>query len=163
MATAIRAIFFVETDWKLGNIHQTPLQEMIESDTFRRFSQTKRHVNNECLNCRWRPICHGECPRYRITNVGKADYTLPYFCASYKQFYGQSYPRLEKVAVELGQEMGLAVGAGHLSPAQRTHAPSLPLAVQPLPSPRAAEATIGRNDRCPCGSGKKYKRCCGRQ
>ena len=21
---------------------------------------------------------------------------------------------------------------------------------------------IGRNDPCPCGSGKKYKRCCGR-
>ena len=21
---------------------------------------------------------------------------------------------------------------------------------------------IGRNDRCPCGSGKKFKRCCGR-
>jgi len=20
---------------------------------------------------------------------------------------------------------------------------------------------IGRNDRCPCGSGKKYKKCCG--
>jgi preprotein translocase subunit SecA len=22
---------------------------------------------------------------------------------------------------------------------------------------------VGRNDPCPCGSGKKYKRCCGRQ
>jgi len=22
---------------------------------------------------------------------------------------------------------------------------------------------IGRNDPCPCGSGKKYKKCCGRQ
>ena len=24
------------------------------------------------------------------------------------------------------------------------------------------EATPGRNDPCPCGSGKKYKQCCGR-
>jgi len=23
-------------------------------------------------------------------------------------------------------------------------------------------AKIGRNDLCPCGSGKKYKKCCGR-
>ena len=23
-------------------------------------------------------------------------------------------------------------------------------------------AKIGRNDPCPCGSGKKYKKCCGR-
>jgi len=24
------------------------------------------------------------------------------------------------------------------------------------------EATVGRNDPCPCGSGKKYKKCCGK-
>lgn len=30
----------------------------------------------------------------------------------------------------------------------------------PLPLPRRAK--VGRNGRCPCGSGKKYKRCCGR-
>lgn len=27
-------------------------------------------------------------------------------------------------------------------------------------SPKAQEAKIGRNDPCPCGSGKKYKKCC---
>ncbi|PWJ42630.1 YchJ family protein [Sediminitomix flava] len=27
---------------------------------------------------------------------------------------------------------------------------------------RASNKTIGRNDPCPCGSGKKYKKCCGR-
>jgi SWIM/SEC-C metal-binding protein len=25
-----------------------------------------------------------------------------------------------------------------------------------------AEKTVGRNDPCPCGSGKKYKKCCGK-
>lgn len=25
------------------------------------------------------------------------------------------------------------------------------------------EAKVGRNDPCPCGSGKKYKKCCGKQ
>ena len=25
-----------------------------------------------------------------------------------------------------------------------------------------AEPTVGRNDPCPCGSGKKYKKCCGK-
>ena len=33
-------------------------------------------------------------------------------------------------------------------------------AVAPRPARRALDA--GRNDRCPCGSGRKYKRCCGR-
>ena len=31
---------------------------------------------------------------------------------------------------------------------------------KPQPAKRAAK--IGRNQPCPCGSGKKYKRCCGR-
>ena len=29
-------------------------------------------------------------------------------------------------------------------------------------APKRAEAKVGRNDPCPCGSGKKYKNCCGR-
>ena len=31
----------------------------------------------------------------------------------------------------------------------------------PLNDPYAAPKKIGRNDPCPCGSGKKYKKCCG--
>lgn len=36
---------------------------------------------------------------------------------------------------------------------------------EPLPPPVEtihAEKTVGRNDPCPCGSGKKYKKCCGK-
>ncbi len=29
------------------------------------------------------------------------------------------------------------------------------------PAPRIAPSNVGRNDPCPCGSGKKYKKCCG--
>jgi preprotein translocase subunit SecA len=35
-----------------------------------------------------------------------------------------------------------------------------PPAATPVPAKRDA-ATVGRNDPCPCGSGKKYKKCCG--
>ncbi len=31
----------------------------------------------------------------------------------------------------------------------------------PMPPPRHVQATPGRNDPCPCGSGKKYKKCHG--
>ena len=30
------------------------------------------------------------------------------------------------------------------------------------PKPKIAEKKIGRNDPCPCGSGKKHKKCCGK-
>jgi preprotein translocase subunit SecA len=36
--------------------------------------------------------------------------------------------------------------------------PRIPAATQPLPEVHK----IGRNDPCPCGSGKKYKKCCGK-
>lgn len=32
----------------------------------------------------------------------------------------------------------------------------------PAPESRRSTPKIGRNDPCPCGSGKKYKKCCGR-
>jgi uncharacterized protein YecA (UPF0149 family) len=28
--------------------------------------------------------------------------------------------------------------------------------------PKEFDGKIGRNDKCPCGSGKKYKKCCGK-
>jgi uncharacterized protein YecA (UPF0149 family) len=37
---------------------------------------------------------------------------------------------------------------------------------EPLPPPvepiRGEDEAVGRNDPCPCGSGKKYKKCCGK-
>ena len=37
----------------------------------------------------------------------------------------------------------------------------MPMAPQ-APAARPAAPAVGRNDPCPCGSGKKYKKCCGR-
>jgi len=30
------------------------------------------------------------------------------------------------------------------------------------PKPKMAEKKVGRNEPCPCKSGKKYKKCCGK-
>ena len=35
-------------------------------------------------------------------------------------------------------------------------------AVAPKKEPVRVEKTVGRNEPCPCGSGKKYKQCCGK-
>jgi preprotein translocase subunit SecA len=42
------------------------------------------------------------------------------------------------------------------------HGLTPPRPVSPPPVQRAAADKVGRNDPCPCGSGKKYKKCCGR-
>ena len=43
-------------------------------------------------------------------------------------------------------------------------APPVPASSPPAPQPPAqrAQPKVGRNDPCPCGSGKKHKKCCGR-
>jgi len=49
-----------------------------------------------------------------------------------------------------------------MSPALRTSVPARPVRAQPdRRAPAAKRPKIGRNDPCPCGSGKKVKRCCG--
>jgi preprotein translocase subunit SecA len=38
----------------------------------------------------------------------------------------------------------------------------MPLTPGPPPEPERASTKVGRNDPCPCGSGKKFKKCCGK-
>ena len=52
------------------------------------------------------------------------------------------------------EKFAFEAGAGRKEP------PRLPES-KPVPQHRNA-AKIGRNDPCPCGSGKKYKKCCGK-
>ncbi len=150
--------FFVEEEWRLGNIHSTSLLEMLEGDRFRRFSQAKAHLHPDCVECPWLTLCYGECPRYRVTNVGKAENSLPYFCQSYKQFFSRSYSRLEQLAIGMARPMGLAVQGGSMPASQRTRTRAVSIAAV---QNQARKTGVGRNDPCPCGSGKKYKRCCG--
>ncbi len=44
----------------------------------------------------------------------------------------------------------------------RSESPSLPEPIQPVEPYRRTGQKVGRNDPCPCGSGKKFKKCCGR-
>jgi len=63
-----------------------------------------------------------------------------------------------------------AQAAGQVSAGNRPEiqaGPAMPQAVNVPPRegkqmPVKKEVTVGRNDPCPCGSGKKYKKCCGR-
>jgi uncharacterized protein len=59
----------------------------------------------------------------------------------------------EEVIVHMGAGV---VGAYRYFRARRETYPS-----SPAPEPLRGTPKVGRNDPCPCGSGKKYKRCCG--
>ena len=67
------------------------------------------------------------------------------------------YPK-EKAAMRV--EVAKATGAGFEGEAKKK-----PLQRKPVEAPRrepiVKNGKVGRNDPCPCGSGKKYKKCCG--
>jgi uncharacterized protein len=46
--------------------------------------------------------------------------------------------------------------------AKRPRQASMPITAGPLSQPVQASSKIGRNDPCPCGSRKKFKKCCGK-
>ena len=57
-----------------------------------------------------------------------------------------------------------SAGMGFVPPPQGVHQGNQPQAVGRPPQARqpvTADKKIGRNDPCTCGSGKKYKKCCG--
>ncbi len=62
------------------------------------------------------------------------------------------------IAAAPAEAAGVAAGGGHAAPAQ---APPVPPAAPLTPFVRSGRK-IGRNEPCPCGSGKKYKHCHGR-
>ncbi len=61
---------------------------------------------------------------------------------------------------------GIGGPLGSPAPDASTHGSSsqgMPQRRPPVSSqPSSADNKVGRNDDCPCGSGKKYKKCCGR-
>jgi preprotein translocase subunit SecA len=58
-------------------------------------------------------------------------------------------------------ELPLALPGDGRRRREREAAPGRLLRPAAAPAVAAPRAKVGRNDPCPCGSGKKYKRCCG--
>jgi preprotein translocase subunit SecA len=73
----------------------------------------------------------------------------------------QEQPRVQTTKAESMNLNQRSVAASAMSSAQAGGQQMPPQAPLPKPEPMKAEVKIGRNDPCPCGSGKKYKSCHG--
>jgi SWIM/SEC-C metal-binding protein len=71
----------------------------------------------------------------------------------------QTEERMKEVASQF-EENGWKFTIG-LEPDQPEDITDLEILLNP-PKTRVAEKKVGRNAPCPCGSGKKYKKCCGK-
>lgn len=165
---------FVEPDYRLGNVHTTPLVELANSDRQRAFGAAKSAtLPRYCRECDVLFACHGECPKNRFISTPDGEPGLNYLCAGYQAFFRHIRPVMEQMATELqagrsaANVMHLRRGTASSTAAAPEQKPSLPqtasTATRVRPSQRAGvRVQVRPNDPCPCGSGRKHKRCCGR-
>ena len=139
---------YVYDSHKLGNIVDTPLIDLVNSAPQLKFGADKfDQLPGECRGCRFLRICHGGCPKHRFAHTKDNEPGLNYLCPSYKNFAAHTEPVMSQMA-ELLRRQQPAARIMEILESQKT-------------TDKTESATPGRNDPCPCGSGKKYKRCCG--
>lgn len=137
---------FVYPKNRLGNIMESTLQSLVDSDQQRSFGEAKETtLPKYCRECDVRFACNGECPKHRFLNTPDGEPGLNYLCAGYKMFFRHIDPYMRFMAAELAARRAPANVMKWIA-AQDT---------------QAALSKAGRNDPCPCGSGKKFKHCCG--
>jgi uncharacterized protein len=79
---------FVEPDYKLGNIQDTPMIDLIASEKQRQFGQAKADtLPAYCQHCEVRFACNGGCPKNRFLETPDGEPGLNYLCAGYKAFF----------------------------------------------------------------------------
>jgi len=126
--------FFVEGPLKLGNIMENSWPELLQSPLYREFGARKVRWNKSCQSCDFLKLCQGDCLKHRIYSGGSSR-NLSYLCEGWKQFFGYTQNRFQRLVDEFSRTA--------------------------IPRNRPGKIRIGRNDPCPCGSGLKYKKCCG--
>lgn len=81
--------FFVEKEWKLGNIQVDSWSEIARRARRFEFAAKKTLAHPECEACEYQSICHGGCPKFRAGPRGQFE-DLDYFCAAYKMIYAKA-------------------------------------------------------------------------
>ncbi|MGR5063513.1 anaerobic sulfatase maturase [Photobacterium sp. DNB22_13_2] len=136
---------FVYPEHKLGNIHSDPIQDLNQTDKAVTFGMDKKDkLTLQCRRCPYRMQCHGGCPKHRFSRSEAGQEGHSYFCAGYYAFFAHSEAKMKQMRDLLMRGR-----------------PASDIIYLDLQKKMVANTfTGGRNSPCPCGSGKKVKRCC---
>ncbi len=142
---------FVTPEHRLGNIHESTIAEMARSERQRKFGLDKeRTLPTLCRECPYLLACRGECPKNRLIQTPQGENGLNYLCAGYRMFYAHAASFLEAMA----EEVRNGRPAANVMHRFQAHLE------QKLRQASQSGQIVGRNDPCPCGSGRKLKHCC---
>ena len=134
---------FVDAAHRLGNLRDAGLESLLGHQALLAFGAAKQSaLPGQCRACDLLPMCNGGCPKDRFVRADSGEPGLNYLCPAFKTFFAHVLPWVVRTAV-----------------AERGDDPRLRATLDPE---RGARRRVeGRNDPCPCGSGKKFKKCCG--
>ena len=140
---------FLEPVFRLGNLINQPLSDLVASDQQFRFGQDKYDaLPSYCQSCDVRFACNGGCPKNRFIETPDGLLGLNYLCDGYRAFFSHVDEPMRFMTAQLRSGQPPAAIMAHLSRQDAELANRF--------------ARCGRNDLCPCGSGRKFKHCHGR-
>lgn len=90
---------YVYPEYKLGNIADTPLRQLIWTERQSDFGTDKSTtLTAQCNSCSFRFACNGDCPKHRFAKSKSGEAGHSYFCESYTIFFRHAGPRLQQMA-----------------------------------------------------------------
>ena len=93
---------FVFPEYKLGNIRENTLIEMMYGEKEQSFGDAKRNsLPRQCLECQYLFACNGECPKNRFVRTCDGQPGLNYLCEGYHQFFEHVAPAMDFMKREL--------------------------------------------------------------
>lgn len=95
---------FVEPNYLLGNIADTPLGELVSSEQQWQFGAEKSEaLPRYCHDCEFLFTCHGECPKNRVLTTAEGEAGLNWLCTGLKNFFAHTQPQMQIMAELLRQ------------------------------------------------------------
>lgn len=140
---------FVYPQHRLGNILEGDLTELSTSAQQQAFGDAKRDsLPGQCRRCPALQLCRGECPKHRFMKDENGEPGLNYLCEDYRHYFSHTAPYMRFMVQELHNN--------------RPPANVMAWIAEQEGGGRGQRPGIARpNDPCPCGSGRKFKKCCG--
>jgi len=135
---------FVTPEHYIGNIENSLLSTLVNTPVQRQFGDDKRdRLPSQCRSCSWLEVCNGGCPKDRFSLAENGEPGLNYLCDGLREFFTHAEKPLKRVI----QDRKRGISPKTIMAELRAEL-------------LARWKGVGRNDPCPCGSGRKAKHCC---
>jgi uncharacterized protein len=132
---------YVEPRYKLGNIHETHMLELVALPQQRSFGTDKRdRLTQQCQQCEVKPLCNGGCPKDRFVASRDGEPGHNYLCHGLYAFFTHTREAMR-----------------HMAELYASGQPPADIMRQVA----ALDAKRGPYVPCPCGSGRKFRFCHG--